>query len=200
MPRRSPTRAPAVLALAISVATASYLAGGAMVRRAGLTPPRVAEATAEHAVQASQAVAPSSLTVAELARVSGLPAQPACSDPVPCAWGYFGAPSGSSAAGSEENDAEMLAPTGTFTIEDISARLTVPAPDDQVYVGVMVRDGSYNQIVLQCEISSGVSCLNRSVSVSCAGSSLLSVYVQEVSGYADIPEESVLVTYRLSTT
>jgi hypothetical protein len=190
-----------VLALAVSIAGTTIVVTGAEASSApGNSRPDVAVVNAEQrADKVVRAVTSASLNQIELARVVDLPSEPACMNRVPCDWDYFGAPSGLSSASSVQNDVQMIAPNATFTLEDLSARLTAPAPGTSVYVDLMVRDGKFNEGVLQCEITTGVTCRNSGTSLSSHGNSLLSVSVNEVNNTGVLPAEDVLFTYRLTT-
>lgn len=186
------------LALAVSIAgTTVVVTGAEATSPPANSRPDVAVVNAE---QHAGAVTSAPLNQVELARVGDLPSEPACMNRVPCDWGYFGAPSGLSSANPVQNDVQMIAPSATFTLEDLSARLTAPAPGTSVYVDLMVRDGTFNKGVLQCEITTGVTCRNSGTSLSSHGNSLLSVSVNEVNNTGVLPAEDVLVTYQLTTT
>lgn len=135
----------------------------------------------------------------ELARVTNIPGEPACTSPVPCTWEYYAAPVGTTVAGSVNSKVQMLAPIGSIEVEDLSAQLTSPAPDDEFYVMVMDQVGHGNQHWLTCEISKGTMCSAVSTGT-LVGRSVFSIAIMEESGNYAIPPEDVMVTYRLVTT
>lgn len=83
---------------------------------------------------------------------------------------------------------------GANKAEDLTVRLSAPAPNDTIYVYVMDQIGKGNQEWLNCEITKGLSCFTLAPAT-LAGRTPFSIYIMEQSGNYAVPAEDVLVSY-----